>query len=118
MVKKPVIILTHPCAGKTYYAKRDDRVTDCPSRDGYVEGDYVFVCKGHKHYDKYDAVVALDAKTLKRNIKKRQKQKNKTYKDFHIIINERNKVINFAKSNNLRIFDSIIECINYYEQTT
>ena len=111
-----MVILTHPCAGKTYYAKQDFRVTDCPDINEKVDGEFVFVCPGHKYYDRYDAVVVLPLSQLEVNVGMRRKEnKKKLYTELADIMKQREIVLRISFERNLPIFESIPDCMNYYQ---
>ncbi len=106
-----VVILTHPCAGKTYWAKRDKRVKS-PSVRHYITGEYVFVGFGHTKYTKYDAALIIPDDVLNQYIDKRKRtQVGKYYSTHERVYGARQEVIEYAKKHGLKIYNSFEEII-------
>lgn len=106
-----MVILTHPCAGKTYWSRRDKRVKD-PNTDQWVNGPFVFVCREHARYRRYDAALALDEKAIRRNLDKRLRtQQGKKYNTMELIMAERDKVLRTAKERGLKVYTDIRQII-------
>ena len=104
------IILTHPCAGKTYHAKRDEAIDDPPVTQKAVYKPVTLVCRMHA-IKGYTHAVAVDDETLKGYIKSRQAYKPKKWRDKAAILRERDMVISIAKELNLPLYKTITECL-------
>lgn len=106
-----MIILTHPCAGKTYWAKRDKRIKDIPTNKRVHEG-IVVVTLDHEMYDKYDAAVIIPDYILNGYIEKRQQtETGKVYNTHEKIYEHRGRVIRYARKQGLTVYSSIEEVL-------
>ncbi len=110
-----LIILSHPCAGKTYLAKKEKKLTDVPSGKGKKEGKIIAITKGHTKYKSYDVAMILNDKDFNRNIKSRMKNsKGKVFKEESQIRKARDETRKLAEKLGLPIYDSFEKIIKKY----
>lgn len=113
-----MIILTHPCAGKTYWKKKKpDIVGDPTTNDRRFPMKYNFVCVGHKAKD-YDAAIALDDDMMETHVRKRKKSGEiKAYKSLDKVKACRDQVLRIAKKRKLPTYRSIPEFLKAHGES-
>ncbi len=115
-----MIILTHPCAGKTYFAKRVKGFLANPPKQkrSLLPGKYITftrLCGHSPGIDEYEIAMILNEEDLKRNIKSRiANQIGKVYDTEEKIRNERDKTYKLARNLKIPIYDSFEEIIEKY----
>lgn len=104
------VILTHPCAGKTYTAKQNPNLGDLHTK-GKSDKEVVMVTFGHDHYKEYDAAVALPDDKLKELFEYRRRQSNKKWTSLPAIMYYRDEVIRYAEKKGIPVYNSLKEAI-------